>query len=289
MRILYFGHRGWISTYFIPILNENGHEVIKAEGRADDENYVRNIIDLHNPDRVVSFIGRTHGIGINSIDYLEQEGKLLENIRDNLYAPLILAMACKEKGIHYTYIGTGCIFNNTNEQTAYTEDDEPNFFGSSYSVVKGFTDRLMKKFDNVLNVRIRMPITPDLETRNFITKIVGYSNICSIPNSMSVLPTLLPALENMLNLKRTGTINLVNHGLISHNEILEMYRDIVDPTKTWVNFTLEEQDKILLSKRSNNQLSTVLLSEWYPEVPPIHDAVRECMIKITALKKAEGL
>ena len=45
----------------------------------------------------------------------------------------------------------------------------PNFFGSSYSVVKGFTDRLMKLYDeNVLNLRIRMPITGEQNSRNFI-------------------------------------------------------------------------------------------------------------------------
>ena len=45
---------------------------------------------------------------------------------------------------------------------------------------------------------------------------------------MTVLPELLPiALDMMLKLE-TGTINLTNPGLISHNEILEMYKEIVD-------------------------------------------------------------
>ena len=46
--------------------------------------------------------------------------------------------------------------------------------------------------DNVLNLRIRMPITGDYNKRNFITKITTYEYICSIPNSMTVLPELLP-------------------------------------------------------------------------------------------------
>ena len=72
-------------------------------------------LDTIKPTHVISFIGRTHGtIGdkeYTTIDYLEQPGKLVENIRDNLFSPISLALACKEQNIHYTYLGTGCIFS----------------------------------------------------------------------------------------------------------------------------------------------------------------------------------
>ena len=49
----------------------------------------------------MSFIGRTHGkIGDKeypTIDYLEQPGKLVENTRDNLFSPLVLAILCKKQ------------------------------------------------------------------------------------------------------------------------------------------------------------------------------------------------
>ena len=135
---------------------------------------------------------------------MEQEGKLVENIRDNLYSPLLLGFICKEKNIHLTYLGTGCIFkfDKTHpfgkEINGFNESSKPNFFGSSYSIVKGFTDRLMHLLnDSVLNLRIRMPITGEKNPRNFITKITTYEKICSVPNSMTVLPELLPCvLEN---------------------------------------------------------------------------------------------
>ena len=131
--------------------------------------------------------------------------------------------------------------------------------------------------DSVLNVRIRMPITADYNPRNFITKITTYSKVCSIPNSMTVLPELLPIMIKMMESKKVGTINLTNPGLISHNEILQMYKEIVNPKFTWENFTVEEQNKILLSKRSNNQLDNTKLKEWYPEVLPIKDSIRKCL------------
>ena len=76
---------------------------------------------------------------------------------------------------------------------------------------------------------------------------------------------------------KTGTLNLTNPGLISHNEILTMYREIVDPDFTWENFTVEEQNEILASKRSNNYLDTSKLEGMYPEVLNIKESVRKIL------------
>jgi 3,5-epimerase/4-reductase len=95
---------------------------------------------------------------------------------------------------------------------------------------------------------------------------------------------MLPILLDMIEKGTTGTINLVNPGIMEHNEILSLYRDIVDPSKTWKNFTLDEQDAILKSKRSNNQLDTSLLQSMYPNVPCLYDDVKACIEKMTTLK-----
>jgi dTDP-glucose 4,6-dehydratase len=94
---------------------------------------------------------------------------------------------------------------------------------------------------------------------------------------MTVLPTLLPFVLKMMKMKTTGTINLTNPGVISHNEILEMYKEIIDPSFTWKNFSQQEQRNILLSERSNNMLDTKKLQELFPSVPNIHHAVRMCL------------
>jgi 3,5-epimerase/4-reductase len=82
---------------------------------------------------------------------------------------------------------------------------------------------------------------------------------------------------DMANKKQTGTINLTNPDAITHNEILEMYKEIVDPTFTWQNFTIEEQDAILLSGRSNNILDTSKLQEFYPNVKSIRESIKEVL------------
>lgn len=286
-RVLLFG-TGWIGTQLLTLFRQQANTyVCVASSRANDEVGVVAEIASYNPTHVVSCIGRTHGViddrEIGTIDYLEYPGKLLDNVTDNLYAPLLLAHLCKQSNIHYTYLGTGCIFEYDDEHPlggdkGFTEESKPNFFGSGYSTVKGITDRMMRWFPNTLNVRIRMPITAAINDRDFITKIVKYEKICSMPNSMTVLDELLPLMVDMVLTGRTGTIHLTNPGVISHEEILEMYREIVDMTKTWKTMTYEEQNGLLKSKRSNNYLDTSLLQEWYPQVSDIHTAVRTALV-----------
>ena len=289
---LLYGGNGWIGSKVYDLLVSMGLKVVKSKCRADDyESVFTEISSFEGLTHVMSFIGRTHGVyegeTISTIDYLEKPGKLVENIKDNLYGPILLSSICKKYRKHFTYLGTGCIFEYDDnhlygdELTGFKESDQPNFFGSSYSIVKGYTDKLMHELFNedVLNIRIRMPITSEIISRNFITKITNYKKICSIPNSMTVLDNLLPVMIQYALGNRTGTINLTNPGLISHNEILEMYKEIVDPDFTWENFSIDEQNNILASKRSNNCLDTTSLElDNVINVKPIKYAVKDVLV-----------
>jgi len=297
MRVLIFGSKGWIGTKFKDLLKELKIEFYGSTNRVERLNIpaIVHEIKKYNPTHIISFIGRIRGfIGdkeYKTIDYLEQEDKLFENMRDNFLAPLLLHQIIKEGGynIHFTYIGTGCIFEykedigyvqkNPEDCYKFTESDSANFFGSSYSIIKGYADSYLNNLPNVLNIRIRMPITDSDEPQNFITKITKYEKICSIPNSMTVLPSLLPYIVKLMERKYSGTVNMVNPGVISHNEVLQLYKEYVDPSFQWKNFTIEEQDEILSSKRSNNYLDTTLLESLFPEVKNIKEAVCEIMQK----------
>jgi len=295
MKFLVYGANGWIGSKVFKLIKDENIEVIEGISRVNDVNALENEIKSVLPTHVISLIGRTHGIYndkvYGTIDYLEQPGKLIENIRDNLFSPTVLSLFAQKYNFHFTYLGTGCIFEYDHEHpfekeiNGFTEESLPNFFGSSYSIVKGFTDQLMHLLENnVLNVRIRMPITDEFNHRNFITKITTYEKICSVANSMTVLNELLPLMIDMAKNKITGTINLTNPGLITHNEILELYKEIVDPLFTWNNFTIQEQSTILASCRSNNFLDTIKLETMYPNVKNIKDSVRDVLMQMVKNK-----
>lgn len=268
---LIWGHNGWIGQQLCEILETRGLRYKGATSRADHVASVGAEMDELQPTHVICAIGRTHNETNPTIDALEAPGMLPLNLRDNLGAPLVLAAACRSRGIHMTYLGTGCIFHGGR---VYDETDDPDFTGSSYSAVKGWTDRLMKHIfnDTVLNARIRMPISWRAGPREFITKIAGYQRICSAENSMTVLDDLLPVLVDVACQHITGTLNLVNPGTMTHVDILDAYRRYIDPEHVYELMTYEEQSSMLASKRSNNQLSTKRL-ESLASVPTLHDSV----------------
>jgi 3,5-epimerase/4-reductase len=114
MKVLIYGSKGWIGNQVCTLLNELNIEWVEGLVRAEDTESLEQEIIQVNPTHVMSFIGRTHGqIGdtkYTTIDYLEQKGKIKENVRDNLYSPIVLAILSNKLGFHYTYLGTGCIF-----------------------------------------------------------------------------------------------------------------------------------------------------------------------------------
>lgn len=135
-------------------------------------------------------------------------------------------------------------------------------------------EELLRERENVCTLRVRMPISSDLSNaRNFITKITRYNKVVNIPNSMTVLDELLPISIEMAKRNCRGVWNFTNPGVISHNEILEMYRDYIDPEFKWVNFDLEEQAMVIVAPRSNNELDTSKLKNEFPELLSIKDSI----------------
>ena len=293
MLLYVLGHRGWIGQMFLDYCKKMNIENVYSDFRGESKELQQDILDK-KATHVLCCVGRTHGNfkgkEYTTIDYLQNNETLQQNLNDNLYVPMILANFCQNNKIHFTYLGTGCIYTydkEYNESKKFKEYSLPNFFGSNYSIVKGYTNNLIQNTD-ALHLRIRMPITSYKNPRNFITKITTYEKICSIPNSMTVLDELIPIAVHMIKENIRGTFNFTNPGVIEHNEILQMYKDIVDTKFNWSNFSIEEQDKVLLSKRSNNHLDTTKLENTFEELKKkyeylelnnIKDSVKICLKK----------
>lgn len=270
---LIFGAQGWIGGQLSTMLEKQGHTVIKAQARLEDREAVESEITAAKPDFVLNAAGKT---GRPNVDWCEDHKQ--EVIRANIIGALTLADLCYKHGIHMTNFGTGCIYEYDAAHPMYsgigfTEKDKPNFAGSYYSETKIMLDRLLQDYPNVLNLRLRMPISDDLHPRSFVTKIIGYKKVVNVPNSMTILPDLLPIALKMSERRLIGVYNFVNPGTISHNEILDLYKKYIDPAFTYHNFTVEEQSKILKAGRSNNELDASKLLKEFPEVPHIKDSI----------------
>lgn len=217
----------------------------------------------------------------------------IETIRANVIGMLNLADVCHTAGVHLTTYATGCIFHYDADfpegsGKGFKESDTPNFTGSYYSYTKALVESLLKEYPNALILRVRMPIVGDLlYPRNFITKILKYDKIINIPNSMTVLPELLPLSLEMARRGLTGIMNFTNPGAISHNEIMELYKAYVDPGLTWSNFTVEEQAKVIVAPRSNNLLDTARIESEFPDLLPIRESLIKYVFEPAAADKAK--
>jgi 3,5-epimerase/4-reductase len=266
MRILLYGATGWIGSKISTLL-----ECIPATSRLDNYGSIGLELDRVQPTHVILCAGLT---GRPNVDWCEDHK--IEVIETNVIGTSVLASECHRRRIHLTYLGTGCIYEYDREHPiggpGFKEEEEPNFDKSYYSKTKIIVEKILKEYDNVLILRLRMPLSDDLHPRNFITKITRYSKVVNVPNSMSILHDLLPLIPKMVRERITGTFNFVNPGVISHNRILDLYKSYIDPDFTYTNFSLEEQAKILKAGRSNNHLDASKLCRISP-VPPIEESI----------------
>jgi len=271
--LVFGGEKGWIGQKIVQLLKDQGKEVHVATARLENRTDIERDVEAYHPKYILNCAGVT---GRPNVDWCEDHKQ--ETIRSNVIGTLNLCDVAFTRNIHVTNFATGCIYEYNDGHPIYSgigfvEEDIPNFDKSFYSMTKGMVEKFLSFYPNVLTLRVRMPISDDLEPRNFITKISKYERVVNIPNSMSVLHDLLPLAVDMSEKEIKGVINFTNPGVISHNEILELYKQYIDPKFTYQNFSVDEQAKILKAGRSNNELDTKKLRELYPNVPHIHESI----------------
>lgn len=288
MRALIFGSEGWIGSQICNLLSSDSEiTCFKSKFRLEDRQSIEKELDDIKPDLVFNCAGKT---GRPNVDWCESHRQ--EVIRSNVIGTTSLIDLCFLRNIHVTNFATGCIYeydasHPEGSGLGFTEEDPPNFMGSFYSRTKALAEALIKEYPNVLTLRLRMPLTDNLNPRNFITKIISYPKVVNIKNSMSILDDLLPISIKMAKNRTVGVYNFTNPGVISHNEILSLYRIYIDKNFTWNNFSLEEQSQILKAGRSNNQLNVDKLLSLGFEVPEIKESMVRLFERMAKHMKVE--
>ncbi|CAL5359981.1 unnamed protein product [Camellia sinensis] len=280
LKFLIYGRTGWIGGLLGKLCESQGIDYVYGSGRLENRSSLDSDLVSINPTHVFNAAGVT---GRPNVDWCESHK--VETIRTNVVGTLTLADLCRDRGLILINYATGCIFEYDSAHplgsgVGFKEEDIPNFIGSFYSKTKAMVEDLLNNYENVCTLRVRMPISSDLTNpRNFITKITRYEKVVDIPNSMTILDELLPISIDMAKRNLTGIYNFTNPGVVSHNEILEMYRDYIDPNFTWKNFNLEEQAKVIVAPRSNNELDATKLKQEFPELLSIKESLIKYVFK----------
>ncbi|MBU0761968.1 MAG: sugar nucleotide-binding protein [Candidatus Altiarchaeota archaeon] len=251
MKYLIFG-AGYMARMFAEGLDDACISNVRVRDSSDSLNEIVRA----NPEWVINCAGI---VGRPNVDWCESHR--METFMGNVILPLDIAKACRETGTPLLHIGSGCVYSGDKGGIGFSEDDPPNFAGSFYSKSKAMAEDLLKDFDT-LQLRIRMPVDCDLGcSRNLIHKLVGYNRVINVKNSITIAEDAVYAAEQLMKSDYRGIYNTVNPGPMTHKEILELYREIINPSFEYELISVEELAKDLAAERSNCVLNTQKLSK----------------------------
>ncbi|KAE8151717.1 NAD(P)-binding protein [Aspergillus avenaceus] len=279
---LIFGN-GWISGHVQAAIASAGRTYTVSSARIENREAVLYDITQTNPTHVINTAGTR---GDPNVDWCEIHKE--QTTRSNIIGATNLADCCFLKGVHMTHLSSGCIYNYNESHgwggPGYTEDEEPNFTRSFYSYTKIVAEKILKHYPNVLVLRIRNPIAGDLHAKNLIVKLSSYNKIVDVPNSGSILPSLLPGAVILADNHEVGIYNFTSPGTFTHNEIMALLKKHVWPSLSWDNFSEEEQNRILQAPRCHNELDITKLQsrlrQYGYELPKCHDAMEQAFKEI---------
>lgn len=267
MEYLIFGKDGWLANKLKNYLGD----AIVSDVDVLDLSAVRRELNEKKPEVVINAAGIT---GRPNIDWCEDHK--LETIAGNVTVPLNLLQATQEKGFYMVHFGSGCIFQGDGpDGKGFKEEDkaEPPSF---YSWTKFWADSILKHFP-VLIVRLRLPIDIEPSSRNAIDKVLKYENVIDSENSVTVMPDLLKATKQLIEKKKTGIFHVTNPGTISPAKIMELYKQIIDPSHEFK--VIKDEDLyakgLAKAKRSNTILNTEKLETVGIHLKPIQERIVE--------------
>ena len=271
-KILVFGGKtGWIGKKIVKKINFLGHKAISAKARLENREDVFEEINQIKPDYIINAAAV---IG-NGADYCEKFPQ--KTIRGNVIGTLNLIDIAYICGKHLTNLTTGGMYTYDinffkDLRNGFSEEELPNYFGSLYFMEKSYVEMFLKYYPNVLSFRIAMPITSDFDSKNFIIKLKKYKKVINRLNSWTVLDDFLPIIIDMTLKGKKGPYNLVNPGVMSHNEILDLYKKYIDPNFSYINFAEDEENSLPRKGKPNYKLdSKKILSEYH--VDDIHISI----------------
>jgi dTDP-4-dehydrorhamnose reductase len=178
-----------------------------------------------------------------------------ECIRGNILWPINLEKRYKYFPI--IHISSGCVYNGYKDG-GWTEEDEPNFTGSFYSLTKAVVQKELNLKQNYL-LRIRMPFEKEDNHRNYLTKLKTYPKLIDAENSLSFIEDIATVvLFFAKNKPEPGIYNVCNTGSITAREITDM----MGLKKDW--FTMDEFNASIKAPRSFCTLNTDKLTAIYP-------------------------
>ena len=236
---------------------------------ADKDELYNFLVEYQNQgikfDVIVNAVGYT---GETNVDDAETNKELCFLL--NTVFPITLAATIQKYNDNFKEdvvtrvinISSGCIFDGKpKDKEEWDELDVPNFGmfdenSSFYSKSKHASELMTSmSFDNVINLRVRMPISDINSKRNLLNKILNYKTLLNHKNSITYIYDLFNYIYNIVINKDfvSGIYNIVSDGVFEPELLLKVLK----------NNKKELIEKKVISKDHFDKVTLVNLKEFY--------------------------
>ena len=284
---LVLGSTGYIGSHFINHFTEND---ILHRGLS------RNDVDYTDRDTLISFlrenkprflINAAGYTGKPNVDACESEKD--ECLFGNAVLPGRIRSVCEELGISWGHVSSGCIYSGRKPNgEGWSEEDDPNFSFRSgpcsfYSGTKALGEEVLKGASDCYIWRLRIPFNEEGSPRNYLQKLLHYSNLLEAENSISHIDEYVEScLASFTNECEPGIYNLTNLGSITTSQVVKWIQEEGVSDQKFNFFKNEEEfmNKAAITPRSNCVLDTAKSEQNGIAMRPVEEAVCDSLRKM---------
>jgi len=280
-RILLLGSNGYIGSVFKSMLPEKsfimmGHSDITVQN-------LLNSWSFNHFDTIINCAGYVGRPDVDSVEKHKEEG-----IFGNIIIPQIITEFLNiVKDLTLLHISSGCIYED--EGSVFTEEDKPNLDWESgckcsfYSGTKAMAEKIISRYPNHYICRLRMPFDHDFNNpRNYLSKLLNYSKLLSLPNSLSNRHEFVKCCIELLDKEcEFGIYNIVNSGFATAEQVVEIFKKYKTTNKEFKFFSDIEDFYLSTGSvpRSNCRISNEKLLNTGIQISNVYDSIENCVKK----------
>ncbi|MDA0834740.1 MAG: sugar nucleotide-binding protein [Planctomycetota bacterium] len=282
--ILILGGSGYIGSAYVRYFEKRGIPYRSLSRR--DVNYYEpeqliSAIDAHQCEFLINAAGYTGKPNVDACEIHRAECLL-----GNSVLPGMIRIACEKTKTPWGHVSSGCIYTGTRaDGCAFTEMDPPNFCfrtnnSSFYSGSKALGEDCLADSPQTYIWRLRIPFSHIDSPRNYISKLLCYSRLLDVANSISHVDDFVHASYECWT-KRVpfGIYHVTNTGHTSTSEVVSLIQKYLHPDRDFRFFENEDEFMRTAAKtpRSNCILDNSKLRATGIDIPDIHTALERAL------------
>jgi len=262
MRIGVLGGSGYIGSSIVEAMKSKAIDVVVA--RRVSVNYLQkeSLVKWLEQNGISFLINAAGFTGQPNVDACEV--RKAECLEGNSLLPGVVRASCETIGIPFGHVSSGCIFSGAKpDGSGFNETDTPNFcFRSNhcsfYSGCKALGEELLEGCNTCYIWRLRIPFNHEDNARNYLSKLLRYSQLLDARNSLTHLNDFANScVACIVDRVPYGVYNLTNGGSVTTREVVDMLRATISPHQSFSFFENEAafMRQAAIAPRSNCVLS----------------------------------